>query len=572
MPSSIYSIPLRNHWWFDVGIIGLYLIGKDVKDQYPDIDMSISSDNQSLEISYHHEEELRSFLSDCYEELARRHWNVSTKKQKEAMELFIYDAEKDEFYLHPKRQQTPIPELFVKASKPKSIPIKKLRKENPRLAERAEQFAKRHNKKFFGKENKLLFEPPVTHTKIDILPSKKGKHICSVCSRKSKCKDVSQPAFLLFASKNATLTFNSEIGKARKICWECNLLGRFAVETALYKKIGNKVYILQIYTPHLQKLYDLQGKLGVQSHIRELDEDFFSTNMDKKDGLINLTTRPYELLWAYYYTVFSWYLDYGQIPDQNNPFNEMLGIILDKAPIQVYLLDITKRNNGGFSTDKFLIYDDSAYMFRLMYALREKSVDLKSFFFDLLDRTSEKTENQTLYREQILRCVLEKRSIILQIEKFAFHISRNNNVPNLKHILDFTVHYESLMSMTELERMGRMNQEQIKKAVNLGTQIVMNARDNLIAKKEEDSLKKIKGDLYALRKTRTSADFLNQINTFQMRYGIIVSKELLNGMIEEVDFDHFKAYVVTSALNTFNRLIFSSNNKEGEVKNGEQTA
>ncbi|RKO62917.1 hypothetical protein [Caldibacillus debilis] len=571
-----YSIPMRNHWWFDTGIIGLYLVGKDMEEKYQNISLSFSDECQALNITYCTVDELKKFLTDCYEELARRHWNVSTKKQKEARELVIYDKEKDEFFLYPKRQPTPIPALFVKGRswRADSIELKKLCRKNPQLAKRAKEFAERHKRKFYGKEEKLLFEPPVCHTKLEIMPVERGKkQICSVCGRNLKCVTVSQPAYLLFASENATVTFNSEVKQSNLICWECNLLGRFAVETALYKKNNNnKVYILQIYTPHLKKLNDLQGKMGVRSHVRELDEDYFFTNMiQKKDEPIAFINKPYEFLWAYYYKIFSWYLDYGQA-NQFDPFAEMLGMVLENAPVQLYLFEITDRGgNAGFSIDNFIVYDDSAYMFRLLHAMREQEINLKSFFFDLADRTTDKRENQTLYRERILRRILEKRSIILQVEQFAFHISRSGDTPNLKHILDFTVNYESLMSQTESERMGKMNAEQIKTAVNLGTQIVMNARDNMLSEKGGD-LKKIKGDLYALRKTRTPTDFLNQLNTFQMRYGIIVSKELLEGMIEQVEFEHFKAYVVTSALNTFNRLMNNKNSQKGEMTDGEQTA
>jgi len=46
----------------------------------------------------------------------------------------------------------------------------------------------------------------------------------------------------------------------------------------------------------------------------------------------------------------------------------------------------------------------------------------------------------------------------------------------------------------------------------------------------------------------------------------------LEGMIEQVEFEHFKAYVVLSALNTFNRLMNNKNSQKGEMTDGEQTA
>ena len=104
-----------------------------------------------------------------------------------------------------------------------------------------------------------------------------------------------------------------------------------------------------------------------------------------------------------------------------------------------------------------------------------------------------------------------------------------------------------------------MTREQINVAVNLGKQIVLQAKKQL---KQED-LKKVRGDLFKLRKTRTPTDFLNQLNTLQFRYGISVSRPIQEGLINEVDFEDFRAYCILGALNVYNAVKKSN---EGEIK------
>jgi hypothetical protein len=99
-----------------------------------------------------------------------------------------------------------------------------------------------------------------------------------------------------------------------------------------------------------------------------------------------------------------------------------------------------------------------------------------------------------------------------------------------------------------------MTKEQIETATKLGAQIVLSAKDALSDGNGGVDLKPVKGDLFALRKTRTVKDFLEQLNRLQFRYNIILSKEIASGIMEEadVDFEEFKAYCMISAMNVFN--------------------
>ena len=89
-----------------------------------------------------------------------------------------------------------------------------------------------------------------------------------------------------------------------------------------------------------------------------------------------------------------------------------------------------------------------------------------------------------------------------------------------------------------------MDQKIIDVAVSVGKTIGMSIAP---------SGKKGKGDLFRLRKTRKSEDFLNEINRIQMKYGTKVSADLYNqGQKMEENFTEFKQFCMIAALNTYN--------------------
>jgi hypothetical protein len=111
-----------------------------------------------------------------------------------------------------------------------------------------------------------------------------------------------------------------------------------------------------------------------------------------------------------------------------------------------------------------------------------------------------------------------------------------------------------------------MTKEQIETATKLGAQIVLSAKDTLSGESKGGDLKAVKGDLFTLRKTRTVKDFLEQLNRLQFRYNIILNKDIVSGILEEigVDFEEFKAYCMISAMNVFNGLMRPHSAKQGK--------
>jgi hypothetical protein len=70
-----------------------------------------------------------------------------------------------------------------------------------------------------------------------------------------------------------------------------------------------------------------------------------------------------------------------------------------------------------------------------------------------------------------------------------------------------------------------------------------------------ESVGKAKGGLHRLRKARTVADFVNELARLQLRYGIDVPKDVLDGKTFSPElFEEFRGFCVVAALNRFQFL------------------
>lgn len=142
------------------------------------------------------------------------------------------------------------------------------------------------------------------------------------------------------------------------------------------------------------------------------------------------------------------------------------------------------------------------------------------------------------------------------MEPFCFRKIMNGQIMAYSDIFRFVKNYELLIKK---EGAG-MNKEQVDIAVNLGKQIAGSVIPKPDSEEKRDrgateaAIKKIKGDLFVLRKTRTPADFLNQLNNMMFRYGIVVSGKLLDGVLEDVKFEEFRAYCIMGALQVINAV------------------
>lgn len=555
-----YTFSMRRHWWFDAGLVGLYYIATKAKDRSP-IYGSIKclADVQGITFHAPSKEILKEFLDCCYGELADRYWNVSTKKQREANDLVIYYKDTDNLDMIPRRNPTPIPGLFTKGSSFRAD-AQEYDKLSADMQKRVDAFLEEHRKTLWGNKKRLLYEPPVCHPQIPLFPARGKKTTCCICGQESVSSDVSQPSFLLFASRTATLSFNSEGKNPDKVCWECEFLSKFAVESAHYKSVDDNLYILQMAASHAKKLIDSHAFLGSQSAVRQLDTDNYLSNIgtQKVDNrLLYYARLPYELLWAFFHDTYE--LLRAEAETRVKSLDELAMFCTKKfieTPLQLILLVVSSKGQT-FMLKEIIAYTETAYIFRLLHSFREEfSADHKFLYkvFQDLYLPVKKDKpfdlNNYLWRNRILQRVLQKKSILQDVEQLAFRKSLQQSFPYIGNLLEFTRHYQFIIK----EGMG-VTKEQVEVAVNLGRQIVISARE--AAKGVSDSnFDRVKGDLFALRKTRTVTDFLEQLNRIQFRYNITISNQILGGILEEpgVSFADFKSYCLLAALNAYNNF------------------
>ena len=94
-------------------------------------------------------------------------------------------------------------------------------------------------------------------------------------------------------------------------------------------------------------------------------------------------------------------------------------------------------------------------------------------------------------------------------------------------------------------------------AVKLGQQIGGTAAS------DPKNIKRGKGDLFKLRKTRTIPDFLEEVNRLQFRYNLNITRNIYEGVITKENFKEFKQYVMIAALNTYNgKLSYKQSTNE----------
>jgi hypothetical protein len=184
-----------------------------------------------------------------------------------------------------------------------------------------------------------------------------------------------------------------------------------------------------------------------------------------------------------------------------------------------------------------------------MKKVEQTGVDVREVMRMFIDFPQPKNENKTLIRNKVCERILKKQTILVLTET---HVFRTKNLNYFKPLLDFLIIYESIV-----RKENAMTKEEQETAVTLGKRVGMAVRG-------EDKKGK-KGDLYALRKTRTKTDFLEQLNRLQFKLSssITVPPSVYEGKLTDENFKEFKAFCMIAALNSYN-AIQSKSQKGGQ--------
>jgi len=71
-----------------------------------------------------------------------------------------------------------------------------------------------------------------------------------------------------------------------KLCWECEFISKFAIESASYKRTNDSIFVIQVTSPDIDKLIEMQKEFGSLSELRMLDDKYFYANIDWKKTVL----------------------------------------------------------------------------------------------------------------------------------------------------------------------------------------------------------------------------------------------------------------------------------------------
>ena len=558
------------HFWLDSGLIGLV---KMIEDVYSDIQVIISNDSLVLKGSKNN---LKSFLEKSYDRLISCYYDLSTQKQisDTSSYNFFYDTHEDKFFSFPKKKavgiasiicdQAPTPSRRKLKWKEKGENWKKQKKEiivsenksvkktRPHLPDtdqkelnkygldatscrilqkRMDSFLDQHG--LDVTTSGLLIDGPLqVRPKVGIkIESGKSRGNCYICGEPSNSlEEAKQTIFPLITGSSGVLSFNSQGGKPEKVCWKCSFLGKFVPVNGFYLSQREHLFAFLPYSASLKKMADVYAPL----HEAEYRDPKLFKNFDHPLG--GYFQRPFEVTIAFLYTLYKkLLLQQTEEDDENAVLNwqEMLQITASKAPLEFFVLHMESKGQTTMCKMAWP-FRDSVYFFRLMNEVEQSGVIMRDVMSLLVDYSQTKNENKTLVRNRVCERILKKQTILDLIENHVFHVKLNY----FKPLFDFLIIYELIVRKEDA-----MTKEEQETAVTLGKRVGM-----AVGKEGK------KGDLYALRKTRTKTDFLEQLNRLQFKLGnsFTVPPAVYGGELTDENFKEFKPFCMIPALNSFN--------------------
>lgn len=569
------------HFWLDSGLVGFLKIIEQVNS---DIQVIISNDRLVLKGS---KDNLKLSLEKAYDRLISCYYNLSTQKQKADTSSynFFYDTQQDKFFPFPKKKavgiasiicdQAPTPSGRKLKWKEKGANWKKQKKEiivsenksvkktRPHLPDTDQKELDKYGldamsckalqkrMDFFLDEHGLdvttsglLIDGPLQiRPKVRIkIDSGKTRGNCYLCGEASNSlEDARQTIFPLITGSSGLLNFNTLCGKPEKVCWKCAFLGKFVPVNGFYLSQREHLFVFLPYSSSLEKMADVYIPL----HEAEYKDPNLYRNFDHPLG--GYFQRPFEVTFAFLYTLYKkLLLQQTEKDDENAVLNweEMLQITTSKAPLEFFVMHMESKGQTTMCKMAWP-FRDSVYFFRLMNEVEQTGINMREIMRLYVDFTQPKNENKTLTRNRVCERILKKQTILDLTETHVFRA----DLSYFKPLLDFLIIYESIVRKEDA-----MTKEEQETAVTLGKRVGM-------AVGGEGK----KGDLYALRKTRTKTDFLEQLNRLQFKLGssFTVPPGVYEGKLTDENFKEFKPFCMIPALNSYN-AVQSKSQKGGQ--------
>ncbi|MDM7460441.1 MAG: hypothetical protein P3X24_002160 [bacterium] len=352
-------------------------------------------------------------------------------------------------------------------------------------------------------DGKSYYTSPPPRPNPPIAPQGKRQK-CDFCGREEVVLDAKLYFFPFVVNPNDFGNFYSCARRGLKMCALCALAGFAAFESWLWRRQGSTYHFFLFHT-------DLERLVALRQGIIEL----MQLQGDAKGGNFEAPffgEYPFENLFGLLLRLFEVIRQRDSEGELDPLLAELTGAQpITSSPIVVYAIS-GSAGGKSFSMKALHQFDRFQPLYRLYCRWLEtlqtdnSHETLKTVFRQFLHRRNRSEE--TLWREQICRAILQQADPLPPLEAFLYEVSASQKKPLTFGTLEvFQIYLQEVMHMDEklLNILKGFGYELGKQAAG----------------------KKDMGLLYALRNSKNLDQFLEVLNRVQFTLGITVNPELL---------------------------------------------
>lgn len=555
--------------------------------------------------------ELMPFLEEVYYFMGKEIYDISTKKQIAAADKYYFVKEPTfEGKRFAKMQTLGMAYLVtndttVARKGGKKIKFEALLKEDPSFAMEIANFLTSKGKKlkFFNLENGQLVKTDATGNKIE---NKGGDSEIFLYNSYTKTPGLEfHLKFLEKGTKICPITGEALNNLVKNSCtspfgtvnhaqisWKAVLVSRFAPALCFYAyknsrdslichffNSNNLLNINKLYADNLFKTREELRENNFNTNFNLLGTKRISKNTEDKAENKDDSVWASEVAFMLMYTFYKNKLQASFNENTNAAADDLFGEI-EKIPIS--LVSFQANNyNPTMRTIHYEEYNNVKFVLRLLNEWDKQQVDFIKVWNDLVFdtrpdtkpnedfKTKEKLFKLNRYlRFQVFTNILKSKSIIPLFETLFFDCykyltassnedkgRRHASYKNYKSLFQFLTVYEQFIQFKN----NNMDTNLQERAIKLGTSIgyaIINYQDG----DERSNAKNGRKYIIGLHKSRTKVQFLEALTRIELKYGIIISQDILKG-IDDSNFMFIKQLAVISTLNYLNPHLFSNNSK-----------
>ena len=610
------EFPRTGNAWVDAGIVGLYRVlnrkpgyveadlspgseGED-RQRFPGV---VTDDLQADRLVVTGPaDQIQACLERAYDRVVATYFNLSSKKQRDdrGSYNFYYDSRADDFVTFPKKKAAGAALLlFDKAARPAGSQIGwgvgqagkpepgQLPPSHAHLQPRLDALLQQEGLKPGPTAGLLIDGPNQVRPKVEIRAGVAGARATCFLTGQPEAASVEakETAFPLLGGSRSFINGNANWPR---LGWRADFVGKFVPAVAFFYLQGDDLHLffpesadlrrVDVMADALARMVDLEPNLFRNFNL-ELG-GYFQGRSEVALGFLHRvfvelghsrTAKRAERIEAERNTAveegFIW--DESESSDESSrPESEPLisaEAVFDAAdrggPVNFTVVSASKKGNVWMARD-FWTFRDVVYLARLFERMQTPvrrgsgpvrfACSPRAFFRTLIDFEA-KAENRTILRDLVCEAILRREPVLHLLERHAFHVNTHTDPKQSRSVwplLTFARLYE--VELRKGTPMAETYEKMVKTATWLGDTIGKAVAEAVRSKDEAESRGRARGALFRLRKTRTTADFMNELARLQFRYDIDVPRDVLDAAtLNHETFEEFRGFCVVAALNRF---------------------